>query len=318
MLNKNKNHLKRFIVFIGLGLLLSTSVFAVVTTPPPSPSSPLSINSKTLSPEQKKIQSTTERMRSTVPLLPPDIQRIFDRGKLLIAMPKKDNPPFFAVDAKGQYWGLDIELARGFATQLGVEVEFDRQAESYNAAVDRVVQRQADIAWCKLSRTFERATRVRYTTPYVILRQALLINRLSLAKQTRSDVPIEETVQKLQGNIGVIEKSAYEEYAGKYFHNAKVISYETWEKVVQAATKGEVVAAYRDELEVKKIIKANPEAALNFKTAVISDTTDAIAIAVAWDSTTLLALLNIYLENQRLDLNADKLLDRYSAILFKK
>lgn len=293
---------------ISIAQTKTTAVTTAVTNPARNP----------VSPEQKKLQSLLEQQRNTVPLLPPDIQRILDRGRLIVSMPKKDNPPFFAIDEKGQYWGLDVELARGFAAQLGVAVEFNRQAESYNAAVEEVLQRRADVAWCKLSRTFERAMRVHYSRPYVILRQALLINRLGLAKQTQSNIPVEETVQKLQGSIGVIAKSSYEDYANKYFHQAKIISYETWEQVVAAAEKGEVIAAYRDELEIKKIIKANPGSALNFKTAVINDTTDPITVAVAWDSSTLLALVNIYLENQRLNLNADRLLDRYSKFLFKK
>jgi ABC-type amino acid transport substrate-binding protein len=298
--------------------MLATAATNVIPARPTTNEATVSVTGKNLPIEQKNLQSSTEQLRATVPILPPDIQRILDRGNLLISMPKKDNPPFFAVDEKGQYWGLDIELARGFAAQLGVGVIFHREAESYNAAVDEVVQRKTDLAWCKLSRTFDRAMRVRYTNPYVVLRQALLINRLALAKQARSDIPIEETVQKLKGNIGVISKSAYEEYASKYFRHAKVISFDTWDQVVLATARGQVVAAYRDELEVKRVIKGSPEASLTFKTAVISDTSDALAIAVAWDNTTLVALLNIYLENQRLNLNADKILDKYSHLLFKK
>ncbi len=316
-----KNKIKQFSVIIWFSLVMPMLGFSATHAAPATSITPpvsASVTGKNLSVEQKNLQSSTERLRTSVPILPPDIQRILDRGNLLVSMPKKDNPPFFAVDEKGQYWGLDVELARGFAAQLGVGLVFVRDADSYNEAVDEVVQRKTDLAWCKLSRTFERAMRVRYSNPYVVLRQALLINRLALAKQTRNDVPIEETVQKLKGNIGVITKSAYEEYAGKYFRHAKVISYENWDKVVFATAKGEVVAAYRDELEVKKVIKGSPEASLTFKTAVISDTSDDLAVAVAWDSTTLVALLNIYLENQKLNLNADKILDKYSSLLFKK
>jgi ABC-type amino acid transport substrate-binding protein len=316
-----KKNILPLLILIGLSLWLpipASAAAKVIAQTMPNPQTTPVLPNKTSPEEQNKLQSTSEQLRNDVPLLPPDIKRILDRGKLLVSMPKKDNPPFFAVNEKGEYWGLDVELARGFAEQMGVAIEFNRDAESYNAAVEEVVQRKTDIAWCKLSRTFQRAMRVRYTNPYLVLRQALLINRLGLAKQSRNDVPIEETVQKLQGNIGVIAKSAYEEYAKKYFRHAKVISYDTWEQVVEATKKGEVVAAYRDELEVKRIIKANPEASINFKTAVISDTTDSIAIAVAWDSNTLLALLNIYLDNQKLTLNADKLLDKYSNLLFNK
>ncbi len=327
MIHKKRHKLTQFIVLVWLSLLLP--LVAQATSPKPATipvsnqtqatQSKVSDSSeKLLGVDQQNLQSKIEKIRASKPLSPPDIQRILDRGKLIVAMPQADNPPFYAINEKGEYWGLDVELARGFAALLGVGIIFDREAKSYNAAVERVIQRKSDVAWCKLSRTFQRGMKVRYTQPYIVLKQALLINRLALAKQAKTSVPIEETVQNLKGNIGVIAKSSYEVYAAKYFQQADVISYPTWEDVVVATAKGEVVAAYRDELEIKKVVKGNPESALKFKTAVISDTTDPLSVAVAWDSTTLLSLLNIYLENKNLNLNANRLLDRYSDILFKK
>lgn len=254
------------------------------------------------------------------PYLAPEIQRIIDRGVLLVAMPKRDSPPFFAVNAAGEYWGLDVELARGLAEQLGVSVEFNRDAESHNAAVDRVVQQQADVAICKLSRTFQRAMRVRFSKPYIVMRQGLLINRLAFAQQAQHSASTEEAVQNLSGNIGVLANTSYVEYAAKYFRKAKVVTFTTWDEVVDAAAKGKVVAAYRDELEVKKVVKGQPETALHFKTAVINDTNDAIAIAVGPESPILLGLINVYLDDQRIinDISAEKVLDKYAEQLFKK
>jgi ABC-type amino acid transport substrate-binding protein len=320
----NKKNFTQFMLLLCLNLLLpivaqagakivaSTNAAKIPTELTQTPG----VASKILSAEQKWLQASSEQARDSLPLFPPDIQRILDRGKLLVAMPKEDNPPFYAINAKGEYWGLDVELARGFAAELGVGIVFSRTAESYNAAVEEVVQRKVDVAWCKLSRTFKRATRVLYSTPYVVLRQALLINRLAFANQSRNSKSPEEAVQKLHGKIGVIANSSYVGYATQYFRNATPVIYETWDKAVQAAAEGKVVATYRDELEVKKVVKLYPETALKFKTVVITDTTDALAIAVAWDSYNLLALVNIYLENQHLTLNADKILDKYAPQLF--
>jgi ABC-type amino acid transport substrate-binding protein len=247
----------------------------------------------------------------------PDIERILKRGWLIVAMPKKDNPPFYALDNKGNYWGLDVELARGFAKQLGVRIVFNREAESFDEAVKIVSEQNADLAICKLSRTFKRAMKIRYSHPYVTLHQALLINRLNFAPQVLQNPSPEEAVQKLHGKLGVIAESAYVEYAKQYFPKATIVTFDTWEQVVQAAAKGELVAAYRDELEVKKVVKVQPETALKFKTAVITDINDSLAIATAWNNPHILALINIYLEELNLSLNADKILDKYANQLFK-
>jgi hypothetical protein len=67
-------------------------------------------------------------------------------------------------------------------------------------------------------------------------------------------------------------------------------------------------------MEIKKIIRSRPDASLQVKTAVLKDTEDDIAIAVAWQNTHLLYYLNLLLSNMKLNLDADKLLDRYSDI----
>jgi hypothetical protein len=53
---------------------------------------------------------------------------------------------------------------------------------------------------------------------------------------------------------------------------------------------------------------------LKVKTVVLKDTQDNIAMAIAWQNTHLRYYLNLYLANRALDLNADKLLDRYADI----
>lgn len=292
------------IVQIGLSFLLLLSGFDLQANI--AVSSPQSV----VAPSQNVGNGIPEKKLS----LASDVQRIVDRGVLLVAMPKKDSPPFFAVNEAGEYWGLDVELARGLAEQLGVVAEFNRDAESHNAAVDRVAHGLSDIAICKLSRTFKRAMTVRFSNPYVVMRQGLLINRLVFAQQANDASSPEQAVQHLSGNLGVLANSSYVDFAQKYFKNTKVVQFQTWDEVIAAAAKGDVVAAYRDEFEVKKILKTQPETALMFKTAIISDASDAIAIAVGPNSTILWGLINVYLADQRIavDMTAEKILEKYA------
>jgi polar amino acid transport system substrate-binding protein len=121
-------------------------------------------------------------------------------------------------------------------------------------------------------------------------------------------------VKDLTGKIGVIADSSYVSYARRYFPNATVVSYPSWDNVVDAVFSGEILAGYRDEMEIKKIIRSRPDASLKAKTAVLKDTRDDIAIAVAWQNTHLQYYINLVLAGLGLDLNADKLLDSYPDI----
>lgn len=246
--------------------------------------------------------------------LPGDIERIKERGRLVVAMVENNAPPFFFHDESGKLKGLDVRLAEGIAEELGVEVEYNRNAESFNNVVDLVANRRADIAISKLSRTLTRATRVRYTTPYIVLRQGLMVNRLELEKVKKKGETDTAAIKAMRGAIGVIANSSYVGYAASRFPNARVRQYESWDMVVKAVLSGEVLAAYRDELEIKKIIKERPNAVIKLQTVVLTDTRDPIAMAVHHQDTHLLAWLEVYLDTVNLDFTADSLLEEYPEI----
>ena len=92
-------------------------------------------------------------------LSPPDIQRILDRDKLIVAVLTSDNAPFFMTDDSdsNNLIGLDAKIAKGLADALGVEVEFNRSADTFNGVVDQVYQLKADIAISKISQPLSRA-----------------------------------------------------------------------------------------------------------------------------------------------------------------
>ena len=246
--------------------------------------------------------------------LPPDIQAIVERGKLIVAMYHKDSSPFYYVDKKGKLSGVDVELIKGFGKSLGVEVEFDRTATSFNAVVDMVANNEADLAICKLSITFSRASRVLFTSPYIELHQGLLINRLLLAKQL-SGREKEEALPSLTGKIGVIANSSYVGYAERNFGHMQLVEFPSWKSVVHAVTSGEIIAGYRDEAEIKKIIRDEPDSAVKLLTVTLLDAKDPKGIAVSAYSTHLRDLLEFYVNSLDLKLTADKVLYQYTNVI---
>lgn len=244
-----------------------------------------------------------------------DIKTIKDSGKLRIAMTQTDQSPFFFVK-DGILQGLDIELANELSTELNVEAVFIRTADTFDDVINLVNTGEADIAISKISRTLKRSELVYFSKPYMILRQGLLINRIAISKfgEDESKKGIKNFLSIFNGGIGVLKSSSYVTFAKNFFPNAEITEFENWDDVVHAVSNNRIGIAYRDELEIKKIIKGNPEAVLNLKTVIISDVIDDIAIAINRDNTQLKNYIDIFLDKKRLNLNAEKLLNKYPEI----
>jgi len=248
---------------------------------------------------------------------PADIQKIIDKNKLVIALYEKDQPPFFMADKNGELQGFDIELAKGIADELGVIAEFNKSAKTFNETVDLVVNGQADIVISKLSRTLKRAKRVLFTKPYIVLRKGLLVNRLKVA-QAAKGMGQARFIKNITGNIGVIADTSYVGYAKTMFPKADITEYPDWKDVVTAVTKGNIIAAFRDELELKKIIKDKSDAIITLQTVIFKDTKDPISIAVSSDSPHLCFWINQYLDEKNIYTDVDELLDRFQFMSKEK
>jgi len=240
-------------------------------------------------------------------LLAPDIARIVTRGELVVAMLKVDTPPFFFFDDSGQWTGLEVGLAQSLAKELGVKLRFNREAGTFNAVVDLLANGQADLAISKLSRTLARSQTIAFSDAYLTLSHSLILNRVKFAQLSRGR-PLPEVIRNFDGSIGVIAKSSFADYARTNFPHAKVQEYATWNDVLVAVNKGEIVSAYRDEFEVKRVLKADPTVSLVLRTVTLKDLEDTLGIGVAVTDTTLLAYVNQFLAQRAEKLDIQKVL----------
>jgi ABC-type amino acid transport substrate-binding protein len=247
---------------------------------------------------------------STVPL-PADIAAIKKANVLIVSMTKKDNPPFFSGDEEN-IRGLDVEIARRIGVLLGVPVQFRRDAESFAEVVEQVRDGKADIAVSKLSVTAPRLQVVRFSEPYIKLRQSLIINRLWLSQNSQGR-EVYQVIRDFNGKISFIKNSSYDTFARVNFPNATFLPEEKWDVIIDKVTRGDIAAAYRDEFEIKKIAFEKPEAAISTKSITISDSVDNIAVAVNPKAIQLLSIVNYVIKNDYSNIDTKKLMDRYKA-----
>jgi ABC-type amino acid transport substrate-binding protein len=172
-------------------------------------------------------------------------------------------------EKKGVLQGVDIELVQQVATELKVPIRFDRSATTYDAVAQRVAAGQADLGVSKLARTLNRAQSVVFSTPYMNLEHALLINRLAFAKMA-GEQSVPQAVRNFTGTIGVMAGSSWEEFVRRNFTKAKAVRFATWE----------VVAAYRDAMEVRSVMRSDPALALNLRTVTFTDLASVLSVVV--------------------------------------
>jgi polar amino acid transport system substrate-binding protein len=236
-------------------------------------------------------------------LLAPEFARIIGRGELVVAVLGVDQPPFFE-EHDGKLTGLDISLAEDIAKKLGVKVRFNREAKTFDDVVSLLAKDQADVAVSKLSRTLSRAQVISFSTPYLSLKRALLLNRVKFAQLAHGRA-VPEVIRSYDGSLGVVANSSYAGYVVNNFPKAQVRSYPTWDAVLVALNAGEVTAAFRDEFEVKRVLKIDPTASLRLRVVTLQDLEDTLAIGVNVSEPTLLAFINQFLaeRNTKFDVN---------------
>ena len=248
---------------------------------------------------------------------PDEISRILKRGSIIFGMTAADQKPFFYKDEKtGELIGLDVEIGYEIANRLGVRAEFNREAQSFDEVVLKVYRKEVDVALSKLSRTLRRASLVRFTNPYITFRQALLVNRLELAKiTTEENLPV--FIKNYKGSLAVIKNSSYVGYAASNFPDAVIKTYDTWAQCVTALFSGEILAVYRDEGEILIINETMDDAPILMKPVLINDKQDLIAMAVSHDAPMLQEWINTFLTEYLLqhgtDLTPAQLVRRHYA-----
>ena len=229
--------------------------------------------------------------------LPKDMQRITENGKLTVALYFEDLHPFFVQGDDGLH-GLDIDVAQMMADKLGVELEFVRKAETFDELVHMVARRDADVVISVLSRTVDRARYVRFSEPYLQLRQALMINRLMAVRaKLGKDVIAEMNREDIR--IGVVRGSSYVGFANDLFPKANIVQFDRWDEIVAAVLNEELFAAFYDSVEVKNFLKDNKTANLYIQTMILQDNVDDISVAVHSDDTHLLSWVNLFIHSLR-------------------
>ena len=174
--------------------------------------------------------------------VPGDIVRAFAPTGRLRAAINTGNPILAAPDAAtGLAKGVSVDLARGFAARLGVELElvvFDTAGKS----VDAVTAEQADIGFFAIDP--KRGEGIRFTAPYVLIEGCYAVRE-------GSPLAANDEVDRAGTRVVVGQGSAYDLFLTRELRHATLVRAPSSPAVVEhfLATSADVAAGVRQQLE---------------------------------------------------------------------
>ncbi len=259
----------------------------------------------------------------TLPLIgasrAPEIQKILDRKKLIVAIPELATPLFFERNANNELYGLEIENARAVGKELGVAVVFNTSATTFDEVPDLIAQGKADVAICDLSITLPRAMKIFYTQPYVVTNHALLVNRLWFAKQEahyaakHQEINAVDLLKEESHTIGLLQGSSYIYVAKNAFPKAILQTFPDVNTLFEAIKQNKIDIVLDDDFNLKLFLLKNPSIGLRYKSIVLTQLPNPIAMGVAANNRHLLHWLNLYIDAHHLHYDTNKLIDYYIA-----
>lgn len=238
-----------------------------------------------------------------------DLQPIIDSGKLVIALSSGDTDPAVRTDAAGGLGGFDLDLARALARRLGVEPEFHRQARSPDKLVDAVARGEADIGMTLLSITAERPS-TSFSRARIRSRRS---PRASIASARSASVAAARPTCTCSRGSGTVRHPA-PECDGGWFRegvpDARLQEFDQLDELFDAALAGKVVLTVQGEIGARRLLYANPAAAIQLQLCVLDTRPDPIAIAVRPDAPGLARWIDAFLLERGVFYDAE-VMDRY-------
>jgi polar amino acid transport system substrate-binding protein len=237
-----------------------------------------------------------------------DVGDIVASGNLRIAMTKFDVPPFHWVRRDGTAYGIDVDFSNKLAAALNIKATIIDDLPTFDATVNSVIDGRTDIAVSKLSQTYDRLTRVRFSDPMITWRHALLYDREVVARDANGG-PLQDVLRDFRHKIGVIGASAYDDFAHRNFPGAQIVEFKNWDDVIAALRDGKVNAIYRDEFEIKRVLKVSPALNVRFGAAIIKDQFAFVSIAICNSCAKLQEFINFFIAQNKGAYTFDRILN---------
>lgn len=167
----------------------------------------------------------------------PLLKKIKERKEIIIGT-DATYPPMESITPEGDFLGMDIDIAKEIASDLGVEAKFRNIA--WEEIFDAVIKGEVDMIISSITITPDRSEIMSFSNPYFNAGQVIVVR---IDKQE-----IIKGVEDLQGHtLGVQVETTSEEEAKKYATDSSFVkSYENYELAKEDLMEEEIDAIIID------------------------------------------------------------------------
>ena len=197
------------------------------------------------------------------------------------------------------FQGPEIDLINNIASKMGVTTSFNDEFKNQEELVAMLAKGKIDVAVSKIQQTYPRWANVRFSRPYIKIPYAAIYNRLDIEASVDSTKKLSDEFLKFKGKVGVIKGTAYEPAAKEHFKNSEVVTFDNWKSAVAALKSDKVSLLYRDEFEIKALLKSDPQLNIKYGVASVKDRTSNISVAICDSCGKLQQFINYYLDTEK-------------------
>lgn len=237
----------------------------------------------------------------------PTIERIQQRGKLLVGTTGDYRPLTFREPETGEYWGFGIELAQAIADSIGVPVEFVRTSWPTLTA-DVIAEPQTfDLAIGGITITKARLATMLMSEGYLANGKTILCRTEDTAR-FRSLADIDRPEVRVMVNPGGLN----EQFANQNLTHATIIVHPNNEEIPSLIAKGEADVMITEITEAPWYVQTDPRLAAPLLNAPF--THGEIGVLMRKGQDDLLDLVNGVIQRMKADGSLQRLRDKYGLM----
>lgn len=225
----------------------------------------------------------------------PTIDAIKEKGKLVV-MTASGFPPFEYIDASGAVTGVDLELAKLIADEIGVELEIVDM--NFDLLIDSLKSGKGDLVAAGMTATEARAEIIDFSTIYISL-------GLKVVVPVGTDI---KSFDEIDGKkVAVQESTTADIFAQENYKNSEILGFKTAIDACNAVKSGNVDCAVVDMLPAEYMTSNSPE--IDLMEGLVSAESTAMAVAKGHED--LLAVVNQVLEKAMSDGTLDEFFNKH-------
>lgn len=239
-----------------------------------------------------------------------DLPQIIKQGTISVAIYKGDLKPYIYWQHARPY-GIAVELARLFAHELNLKLQFVVEHGTFDGVIKDVNQHRVDMSISMLTRTTPRAVEVAFTKPYLTPRIWLLVDRLKFAGVSDAEV-IKQTLNPGKFTYVTYPQSSYTYYLTMMTGHGPALTVRGTNEKIRAVEDHKVNFCMIDELSASYWLSRHPSYLVNVRPVAVTTVRDQLAMAVPYSSPILLSTANVFIDTIKLNGTMARMLSKYT------